>query len=98
MDEKTGKGSFPTTDWGLLANARGDNPAVKLAALDILTRRWMKHVKITATDGPMKGKAFTFEEHDTFLFGRLANAESNGNIGARQRPRSYAKTGAPYRS
>jgi len=44
MDEKTGKGSFPTTDWGLLANARGDNPAVKLAALDILTRRYWKPV------------------------------------------------------
>ena len=27
------------------------------------------HIAITA--GPMKGKAFTFEEHDTFLFGRL---------------------------
>ena len=28
------------------------------------------HIAITA--GPMTGKAFTFEEHDTFLFGRLA--------------------------
>ena len=27
------------------------------------------HIAITA--GPMTGKAFTFEEHDTFLFGRL---------------------------
>ena len=30
-----------------------------------------KGVCITATAGPMKGKAFMFEEHDTFLFGRL---------------------------
>lgn len=29
-------------------------------------------VNITITTGPMKRKAFTFDEHDTFLFGRLA--------------------------
>jgi hypothetical protein len=28
-------------------------------------------VHFAVTAGPMKGKAFTFEEHDTFLFGRL---------------------------
>lgn len=28
-------------------------------------------VQLTVTAGAMKGKAFTFEEHDTFLFGRL---------------------------
>ena len=28
-------------------------------------------VKLEAVEGPMKGKAFIFEEHDTFLFGRL---------------------------
>ncbi len=28
-------------------------------------------VHIAATAGPMKGKVFAFEEHDTFLFGRL---------------------------
>jgi len=28
-------------------------------------------VKISVSAGPMKGKAFAFEEHDTFLFGRL---------------------------
>ncbi len=28
-------------------------------------------VHIAVTAGPMKGKAFAFEEHDTFLFGRL---------------------------
>jgi eukaryotic-like serine/threonine-protein kinase len=28
-------------------------------------------VHISVTAGPMKGKAFSFEEHDTFLFGRL---------------------------
>lgn len=44
MAEKTGKGSFPTTDWGLLADVRGNNPAVKLAALDILIRRYWKPV------------------------------------------------------
>lgn len=44
MAEKTGKGSFPTTDWGLLADARGTSPAAKLAALDILIRRYWKPV------------------------------------------------------
>lgn len=44
MAERTGKGSFPTTDWGLLADVRGNNPAVKLAALDILIRRYWKPV------------------------------------------------------
>lgn len=28
-------------------------------------------VNISVAAGPMKRKAFTFEEHDTFLFGRL---------------------------
>ena len=28
-------------------------------------------VKLEALEGPMKGKTFLFEEHDTFLFGRL---------------------------
>lgn len=28
-------------------------------------------VKVTAIDGSMKGKVFTFTEHDTFIFGRL---------------------------
>lgn len=44
MAEKTGKGLFPTTDWGLLADARDNNPAMKLAALDILIRRYWKPV------------------------------------------------------
>jgi pSer/pThr/pTyr-binding forkhead associated (FHA) protein len=30
-----------------------------------------RKVVITVTAGPMKGKTFAFEEHDTFLFGRL---------------------------
>ena len=30
-----------------------------------------KSVHLSVTAGPMKGKAFEFEEHDTFLFGRL---------------------------
>jgi len=28
-------------------------------------------VSILVSAGPMKGKAFSFDEHDTFLFGRL---------------------------
>ncbi len=28
-------------------------------------------VQIAAIAGPMKGKSFAFEKHDTFLFGRL---------------------------
>lgn len=44
MAEKTSKGLFPTTDWGLLADARDNNTAMKLAALDILIRRYWKPV------------------------------------------------------
>ena len=42
MAAKIGKGAFPTTDWGLLADARGNNSAAKRAALDILIRRYWK--------------------------------------------------------
>lgn len=31
----------------------------------------MSSVSFSVTAGPMKGKVFGFEEHDTFLFGRL---------------------------
>lgn len=44
MPGEAGKGSFPTTDWGLLADVRGNDPAVRLAALDILIRRYWKPV------------------------------------------------------
>ena len=33
-------------------------------------------VHIAVTAGPMKGKAFAFDEHDTFLFGRLTHCAS----------------------
>ena len=36
--------SFPTTDWGLLADCRGGSPAARLAAMDILIRRYWKPV------------------------------------------------------
>jgi hypothetical protein len=29
------------------------------------------YVRLNVAAGPMKGEAFAFEEHDTFLFGRL---------------------------
>jgi len=29
-----------------------------------------KSVHLSVTAGPMKGKSFAFDEHDTFLFGR----------------------------
>lgn len=41
---KTGKGAFPTTDWGLFVDIRGGNPEAKRAALDILARRYWKPV------------------------------------------------------
>lgn len=41
---ETVRASFPTTDWGLLANARAATPAAKLAALDILIRRYWRPV------------------------------------------------------
>jgi len=41
---QTGKGSFPTTDWGLLKDVRGNNTGAKRAALDILIRRYWKPV------------------------------------------------------
>ena len=33
-------------------------------------------VKLEALEGPMKGKAFAFEEHDTFIFGRLSDCHA----------------------
>jgi len=36
--------SFPTTDWGLLADCRVGSPAARLAAMDILIRRYWKPV------------------------------------------------------
>jgi DNA-directed RNA polymerase specialized sigma24 family protein len=41
---ETGRASFPTTDWGLLANVRGATPSLKRAALDILIRRYWRPV------------------------------------------------------
>jgi RNA polymerase sigma-70 factor (ECF subfamily) len=38
------KNLFPTTDWGLFANVRADNSMAKLAALDILIRRYWRPV------------------------------------------------------
>jgi len=43
-ESKSGKGSFPTTDWGLLGDVRGSNTEAKHAALDILIRRYWKPV------------------------------------------------------
>ncbi len=40
----SGGGAFPTTDWGLFVDIRGGSPAKKLAALDILARRYWKPV------------------------------------------------------
>ena len=39
---QSGKGAFPTTDWGLFVDIRGGSPAAKQAALDILARRYWK--------------------------------------------------------
>jgi tRNA A-37 threonylcarbamoyl transferase component Bud32 len=33
-------------------------------------------VKLQVTDGPMKGKDFLFEEHDTFIFGRMPDCHA----------------------
>lgn len=41
---ETFRASFPTTDWGLLANVRSATPAAKRAALDILIRRYWRPV------------------------------------------------------
>jgi len=41
---KSGKGAFPTTDWGLFVDIRGGSPPAKQAALDILARRYWKPV------------------------------------------------------
>lgn len=37
-------GAFPTTDWGLFVDIRGGGQAAKLAALEILSRRYWKPV------------------------------------------------------
>ena len=34
-------------------------------------------VRLEVTQGPMKGKTIAFEEHDTFLFGRLADCHAS---------------------
>ena len=44
MTANSGSGAFPTTDWGLFVDIRGGSPAKKLAALDILARRYWKPV------------------------------------------------------
>jgi DNA-directed RNA polymerase specialized sigma24 family protein len=41
---QAGKSKFPTTDWGLFADIRSGNSASKIAALDILVRRYWKPV------------------------------------------------------
>ena len=43
-DANSGGGAFPTTDWGLFVDIRCGSPAAKLAALDILARRYWKPV------------------------------------------------------
>lgn len=40
----SGHGAFPTTDWGLFVDIRGESPARKQAALEILARRYWKPV------------------------------------------------------
>ena len=42
----SGNGSFPTTDWGLLANLNQQNSAARIASLDILIRRYWKPVYV----------------------------------------------------
>lgn len=45
-DSDNGRGGFPTTDWGLFVDIRSDNTFLKLAALDILIRRYWRPVYI----------------------------------------------------
>lgn len=40
----TARSSFPTTDWGLFADIRGKNPTAKMAAMDIIVRRYWRPV------------------------------------------------------
>jgi len=40
----TNQAAFPTTDWGLLKNIRGDNPALLSAGLEILAKRYWRPV------------------------------------------------------
>lgn len=44
MPMNTGTGSFPTTDWGLFVDIRGNNSVARMAAMDILIRRYWKPV------------------------------------------------------
>lgn len=44
MATHSGKGAFPTTDWGLFVDIRGGNLEARRAALDILARRYWKPV------------------------------------------------------
>ncbi len=40
----TNQAAFPTTDWGLLKNLRGNDPALRAAGLEILARRYWRPV------------------------------------------------------
>ena len=40
----SGHGAFPTTDWGLFVDIRGESPLAKQAALDVLARRYWQPV------------------------------------------------------
>lgn len=40
----TNRDAFPTTDWGLLKNLRGDDPALRSAGLNILAGRYWRPV------------------------------------------------------
>ncbi len=40
----TNQGAFPTTDWGLLKNLRGNDPALRSAGLNILAGRYWRPV------------------------------------------------------
>jgi RNA polymerase sigma-70 factor (ECF subfamily) len=40
----TNQGAFPTTDWGLLKNLRGNDPELRLAGLNILAGRYWRPV------------------------------------------------------
>lgn len=44
MATQMGGGNFPTTDWGLFADVRGGSTGARVAALDILSRRYWRPV------------------------------------------------------
>lgn len=77
---KDGQASMGAT---VLAGGQVDQAALRQAEQAVsFERRWAMSgkVKLETMEGPMKGKTFLFEEHDTFIFGRSPIADGHAYL------------------